>query len=279
VKIGAHSAGTDVSTREKQADVFEVIPLDFDYAEPVPGYETSASDCLNHALSIARNLKHAVLSSDHLMLALTVDQAARRLLEQAGNIDRLQEAAMRRLAAMHSKYSAGDPSQTADLEDIRIAARARAAEREQRVSISDLVNAFPRSDGRLIYGQDPKELLLDKIEKNLVPRVSDAMTRIEGAVREATQGQHVTVEKFMQDLNGRLFGNEHSQRELMEDVRRQVREAAELQAATLRDLDAKVTATLSEVAALKQEAEAAKLAAAEHPPVPVPRKYWSWIVL
>src|SRR3990172_3383302 len=47
--------------------------LDFTYNEAVPGFEESASDCLNRALHIALSLNHTSLSSDHLMLALTMD--------------------------------------------------------------------------------------------------------------------------------------------------------------------------------------------------------------
>ena len=113
---------------------------------------------------------------------------------------------MRRLGTMHGRYAAGDPSQTSDLADIRKTARASAAEREQLVAISDLVNAFPKEDGRLIYGA-PKDTrtiaLVETIEKGLVPRVSDAVTRIEAAVLEATQGQRQTVQSLLVDLNAR----------------------------------------------------------------------------
>ncbi len=98
---------------------------------------------------------------------------------------------MQKLGKMHGRFSAGDPSQTADLADIRKLAREAAAEREQLVAISDLVNAFPRENGRLSYGaiDDLKSLAaIEKIEKGLVPRVDDAVTRIEAAIREALQG-------------------------------------------------------------------------------------------
>ena len=121
-------------------------------AGPVPGFEASASDCLNHALSIARSLNHAVLSSDHLMLALTMDRKRATVAQSGRRHRRLREAAMRRLGTDARPIAAGDPSQTSDLADIRKAARAAAAEREQLVAISDLVNAFPRENDRLTYG-------------------------------------------------------------------------------------------------------------------------------
>ena len=126
------------------AEAAEEITLDFDYDEDMPGFETSASDCLNRALRIARSLNHMSLSADHLMLALTMDPNARRLLERAGDIVQLREAAMQRLGRMHSRFSTGDsfPSQTSDLVDIRKTAREAASEREQLVAISDLIMPF-----------------------------------------------------------------------------------------------------------------------------------------
>ncbi len=270
----------------------EVLPLDFDYAGPVPGFEASASDCLNHALSIARNLNHAVLSSDHLMLALTMDESARRLLSRLGDIARLREAAMRRLGTMHGRYAAGDPSQTSDLADIRKTARAAAAEREQLVAISDLVNAFPKEDGRLTYGA-PKDTrtiaLVETIEKGLVPRVSDAVTRIEAAVLEATQGQRQTVQSLLVDLNARRSRDEQQQRDFMDEIRRQVREAVDIHfAAALRDLDDKFAAKVEELTAKppepvalasEPEPEPEGSAFATEPKAPTERKgYWSRVI-
>ena len=54
-------------------------------------------DCLNRAPRIASSLNHPILSSDHLMLALTMDQNARRLLERVGDVTRFREAAMQKL--------------------------------------------------------------------------------------------------------------------------------------------------------------------------------------
>jgi hypothetical protein len=142
---GANGGGAVDAMPDDHADVGEVA-LDFNYEEAVPGFEASASDCLNRALAIAQSLNHVVLSSDHLMLALTLDASARRLLDRVGDVTQLREAAMRRLGKMHSQFSIGDPSQTADLADIRKIAREAAAEREQLVAISDLVNAFPREE-------------------------------------------------------------------------------------------------------------------------------------
>jgi hypothetical protein len=286
-------AGNGGPRASEQPDLDEVVPLDFDSAGPVPGFEATASDCLNHALSIARNLNHAVLSSDHLMLALTMDESARRLLNRAGDIERLREAAMRRLGKMHGRYTAGDPSQSADLADIRKVARAAAAEREQLVAISDLVNAFPRENGRLTYGvprNTRTAVLVDTIEKGLVPRVSDAVTRIEAAVREATQGQHQTVQTLLADLNAQQVRDEQRQREFMDEVRRQVREAVDMHvAAAFRDLEDKYNAKLTELTPKAPEPVPVQpepepepdigAAPAEPTPPMARRSYWSWIIL
>ncbi|MGH6825389.1 Clp protease N-terminal domain-containing protein [Methyloceanibacter sp.] len=90
------------------ADAAEEVALDFDYDEAVPGFEASASDCFNRALKIARSLNHMSLSSDHLMLALTMDPSARRLLERVGDITQLREAAMQRLGRMHGRFATGE---------------------------------------------------------------------------------------------------------------------------------------------------------------------------
>ena len=142
-----HDAGEEM--HEEATAIAELepggAPIDFDYNEQVPGYEPSASDCLNRALGIARSLNHTSLSADHLMLALTMDQNARRLLERVGDINALREMSMKQLGEMNWKFSrpAGQesqfPAQTSDLEDVRKMALHAASEREQRVAISDLI--------------------------------------------------------------------------------------------------------------------------------------------
>jgi hypothetical protein len=275
-----NGGASEVAAHTDQTDVVEIVPLDFTYAGPVPGFETSASDCLNHALLIARSLNHAVLSSDHLMLALTMDQGARRLLDRVGDISRLREMAMRRLGRMHSRYSSGDPAQTADLEDIRKAARAAAAEREQLVSISDLVNAFPKENGRLAYASKNEKTppLVETIEKGLVPRVSDAIGRIEAVVREATQGQRQIVQNMLMDLNARQSQDEQRQREFMDEVRRQVREAVDVHvSAALSDLDQRLATKLAELTPPQAVPDLAT--EAQETETPSRRSYWTWGIL
>jgi hypothetical protein len=277
--------------RNGAAPLDEETPLDFDYDEAVPGFEAAASDCLNRALAIARSLNHVVLSSDHLMIALTMDPNARRQLERVGDVTQLREAAMQRLGKMHSRYSTGDsfPSQTADLKDIRNAARQAAAEREQLVAINDLINAYSKANGRLTYGSGDGSqalALMGKIEQGLVPRVADAMTRIETLVRDALERQQ-TVQSMLQDLNARHWEEtERRQREFMDEIRRQVREAADAQfAAVLSELTARLSPEPTEEP-LPEEPPIAEDEARLTPPsgpapepAARPRSYWSWLVL
>jgi hypothetical protein len=274
------------------APLEEETPLDFDYEEAVPGFEAAASDCLNRALAIARSLNHVVLSSDHLMIPLTMDSNARRQLERVGDVTQLREAAMQRLGKMHSRYSTGEsfPSQTADLKDIRNAARQAAAEREQLVAISDLINAFGKANGRLTYGSGDGShalTLMAKIEQGLVPRVADAMTRIETLVRDALERQQ-TVQSMLQDLNARNWEEtQRRQREFMDEIHRQVREAADTQfAAVLSELAARLNPEPAEEAVTEEPPRAADDEAhfappSEPAPEPAarPRSYWSWLVL
>ena len=140
-----------------QSDAAEEVTLDFDYDEEVPGFETSASNCLNRALQIARSLNHMSLSADHLMLALAMDPSARRLLERVGDIVQLREAATQRLGRMHSRFTTGDsfPSKTSDLVDIR------------KGSAGSCLGARPtgrdqRFDQRLSPGERPADLRLGR---------------------------------------------------------------------------------------------------------------------
>jgi hypothetical protein len=276
---GAHSHHHD--------DISEVVPLDLDN-EPVPGFEESASDCLNRALSIARNLNHAVLSSDHLMLALTLDSGGRRLLERVGDVTQLRDTAMKRLGAMHARYSSGEPAQTADLADLRQAAREAAAEREQLVAISDLVNAFPKADGRLTYasGGDAKaRALIDKIENGLIPRVGEAVQtvgqavqRIEDEIQNAVQTQTMTVQRLLADLSSKRSWDEEQQRQFIDDIRRQVREVADAQIGeAIRNFTEAVDAKLAELRVQHPTPDPNPPVATPATPAPKPRGYWSRI--
>lgn len=233
-------------------DTEEVAAHDLDY-DQVPGFEMSASHCVNRARQIARSLNHATLSSDHLMLALTMDQGARRLLERAGDVVQLRAAAMRKLGKNYDKSDAvyQTPAPTSDLADIGKKARETAAEREQMVSISDLINAFPKENGRLTYGAGESSravTVIETIETRVIPGVDNAVTRIENAIVDAVQRQHQSVQSILSDLSSRQSQEwEQRQRDFMEEVRRQVREAADMQfAVAFRDLNEKFEQKLVE---------------------------------
>ncbi len=165
--------------------------------EAMPDFEPSAADCMNRALRVALSLGHASFSSDHLMLALTMDQHARKLLQRLADVGLLREAAMIRLGKMHWKFARRPdqphllPSATSDLDEIHKAARNSAAERDQRIAVNDLVNAFPTKDGRIVYGlketTDSVPAILERIESKLVPRVSDFLARFELQIRESVE--------------------------------------------------------------------------------------------
>lgn len=266
----------------------EDVALDFSYDEAVPGFEASASDCFNRALQIAQSLNHTSLSADHLMLALTMDPNARRLLERVGDVAQLREAATQRLGKMHSRFATSDrlPSQTADLVDIRKAARDAASERDQLVAISDLINAFPKADGRLTYGSadgSKAVTLMERIEQGLVPRVAEAMTRIEAEAQEAAR-RYQSVQSILQDLNARQSAaSEQRQIELLEQIRRQVREAADVQiGAALREFGERLEAKFAELNPPVKPIEPAPEPERYEPPplVHKPRaNYWSWLAL
>ena len=233
--------------RSDHAEAGEELSLEFAY-KAAPGFESSVSECFNHAGQIAQSLGHISLSSDHLMLALTMEPNARRLLERLGDVVQLRESAMQRLGTMHCRSSRnvdeGAQSATSDLVDIAKKARQAAAERGQLVAVSDLINAFPKANTS--EGSSKAAALLETIDQTIVPRVADALAKIESVISDAMQRQQ-TVQSMLQDLSSRNWEEtERRQREFMDEIRRQVREAAEMQiAAALEDLNEKFDAKLA----------------------------------
>jgi hypothetical protein len=292
------AASRATSQPDDHAEVAEEVASKTTH-EQIPGLETSASDCLNRAAQIARSLNHANLSSDHLMLALTLDQSARRLLERVGDVVQLREAAMQKLGKNHTKFSRDIGEQplppTSDLDDLAKVARQAAAEREQSIAISDLINAFPKVDGRLTYSASETArtvAVIDTIEKGLVPRVDDALTRIEGAIVDAMQRQHQSVRTLLADLSSMQSQEwQRQQREFMDEIRRQVREAADVQvAAALKGLDEKFQDRVAErqieqeppavVAAAEPDAGTAPSSVSTASGAAAPEKTsgsWSWL--
>ena len=183
---------------------------------------------------------------------------------------------------------------TSDLDDLAKAARQAAAEREQAIAISDLIHAFPKADGRLTYGGGDNSrtvAVIDSIEKGLVPRVDGAVSRIEGAIVDAMQRQHQSVQSLLSDLNSRHDQEwQRKQSEFMDEIRRQVREAADVQfSAALKDLNDNFDRRLAEA---KQAMTPPPLAPASEPapetksqpePEPTtaepPKSNWNWLGL
>src|SRR5262249_10931356 len=95
----AVSSDNQTSNKTNQ---FLIEEIAVDRQNEIPGFEGSASICLNRAREIARSLEHLSLTADHLMLALTMDQGARRLLERVGDVSQLRETAMKRLGRQGS---------------------------------------------------------------------------------------------------------------------------------------------------------------------------------
>ncbi|HXG79328.1 MAG TPA: Clp protease N-terminal domain-containing protein [Methyloceanibacter sp.] len=272
-----------------EGDAEEVAALELGY-DHVPGFEMSASNCVNRARQIARSLNHATFSSDHLMLALTMDPGARRQLERVGDVDQLRAFAMRRLGKNYNKSDSADqmPVPTSDLADIGKKAREAAAEREQLVSISDLIGAFPKENGRLTYGAGESSravAVMETIETRVIPGLNDAMRRIENAIFEAVQRQQQTVQSVLADLNSRhSLDWERKQREFVDEIRRQVREAADMQfAAALKELNATFEKKLAEA---KEENPAPSPQPDVHAPAqaqpskaPETKSSWNWLSL
>jgi hypothetical protein len=257
----AAQAGAAHIPPQDEAETAEEVARDLGY-DQVPGFEVSASDCINRARQIARSLNHATLSSDHLMLALTMDQSARRLLERVGDVAQLRAVAMRKLGKNYDKSDAGDqtPAPTSDLADIGKKARDAAAEREQMVSISDLIGAFPKADGRLTYGAGESSravAVIETIETRVIPGVNNAVTRIENAIVDAVQRQHQSVQSMLADLSSKQSQEwELRQKAFMDEIRQQVREAANTQvAAALKDLNAALEKTRAETQTPVEEPE------------------------
>jgi hypothetical protein len=105
-----------------------------------------------------------------------------------------------------------------------------------------------------------------------VPKVDDAVTRIEAAVREAIQQQNQTVTKLLEDLGaGQAERTEQHRREFMDDIRRQVREAAEIQIGdAIREIKDKIDVTIAELRSQQS------LSVAGDEPT---KKNWSWLTL
>jgi Clp amino terminal domain, pathogenicity island component len=178
----------------------------------VHGFSEHANACANKAAQFAYHLKHAMIGSDHLMLALTLDENARPLLAALGNVKQLRESAARILGETNAKYLGApassdkfDPVLTDDLFEIFATARRAAAGRCQQVAVSDLVNAFPQEHGKLAYGRVETVNPVPAVAERLERRISDFMATFERRLMEDMQRQLTgLVRDFGSALSARL---------------------------------------------------------------------------
>jgi hypothetical protein len=194
------------------------VAIEVALTDPVPGFSQQANECVNKAAQFAYQLNHASMGADHLMLALTLDQTARKTLESVGDIRKLRESAARILGETNWKFlkdhidsNKFEPSLTADLMDIFERARQVAFDRGQEVAVSDLANAFTKdvSQSRLLYGvRDDTDLVprvVDRIEKDMASRVAALMDTCQKELLDTTKVQLTALlEDFSIALNNRL---------------------------------------------------------------------------
>lgn len=170
------------------------------YTGPFPNFSGDALDCLNRAAKLAYDLNHTCISSAHLLLAMTLDQRSRKMLERVGDVGQLRQGAMQVIGRMHWRYSEGrgeaeklPNAVTADLWDIFEAAKHEADDRQQEVSTADLIRAFPKGGPgeELTYGAEDDYAavpqVIDRVEKGLTPRLTDFMMNFEYQLQQRTQ--------------------------------------------------------------------------------------------
>jgi anti-sigma factor ChrR (cupin superfamily) len=206
-------------------------------------------------------------------------------LSRVGDIIELRETATQRLGRNYTKSSAdpGSPKPTSDLGDISKKALDAAAEREQLVSTSDLINTFPKIGDRLTYasGEGARtNALVQAIENGLVPRVADSMSKIQTVVTEAME-QSQTVQRMLQDLNAKqTFEAEQRQIAFMEDIRRQVREAVDAQVGVaLKQFGDDLMRRLEEATAEKRTADGESIEPRQPQVARLRTNPWNWLGL
>ena len=181
--------------------------------EKLPKCEARANNCLERAAEFASNLNQTCFDVHHLMLALTVDQRAGRMLGDVGDIKQLRDFAVEKIGKMHSQFAAGvtdsdGPLVTEDLWDLLLRAKQKADDRGQEVAISDLVEAFPTdTDGKLKYGRngDLNGGSVTAVVESVTRSVVQPMVSVFHAqVREATQPRFDEISRDLGQLKLRL---------------------------------------------------------------------------
>jgi hypothetical protein len=195
------------------------VALPDDLTGKLPGFTKPASDCINKARRIARELNHTSVSAAHLALALTLDpRSSRRLRDQDVDVDLVREAAVQFLAKYNSMYSSGtpaveEPQPAPDLSDILETATRFAQEREgeEEINISDLLDAFRKSGSRarLLYSpqdtSDQAPAIVRRMEQWLVPQLDQLFCEMERRLLEhAEERINTLVSEAGMQLGGQI---------------------------------------------------------------------------
>ena len=195
------------------------LALPNDLTAKLPGFTKPASDCINKARRIARELNHTSVSAAHLALALTLDpRSSRRLRDQDVDVDLVREAAVQFLAKYNSMYSSGapavdEPQPAPDLSDILETATRFAQEREgeKEINISDLLDAFRKSSSRarLLYSpqdaSDQAPAIIRRMEQWFAPQLDQLFSEMERKLLEhAEERINTLVSEAGMQLGGQI---------------------------------------------------------------------------
>lgn len=253
---GAGESASDLTDARQDLPAPAAVELPDDLTAKLGGFSRPASDCINKARRIARELNHSSVSAAHLVLAMTLDpRATRRLRDQGADVDAVRETAVQLLAKYNCLYStpnAEAPTAAPDLADILESASRYAKEREdeEEITISDLLDAFPKagSRSRLIYGQpsDSADQVLSvvrRVEQSLVPQITQLFQSFEERLLESASARLAgMVDEAAARLNTQL-----------NDAGAQFGTSIATQLATLNDTSAQLGAQIgSQIAAMKE---------------------------
>lgn len=195
------------------------VQLSADLSGKLHGFTRPASNCINKAWRIARELNHASISAAHLVLALTLDpRSSRRLRDQGVDVDLVRETAVKLLAKYNATYSSGGspvgdgPTPSSDFADIlETAARfAKEREDEEEINISDLLDAFPKSGARteLFFGQldavDPMPALVSGIQQGLASHLDKLFAEMDRRLAPPAAPQ---LDQWFAELEQRLVAH------------------------------------------------------------------------
>ena len=181
----------------------------------LPNFTRPASDIINKARRIARELNHTSVSPAHLALALTLDsRSSRRLRDQGVDVDLAREAVVRYLAKYNCTYTSGalppeaEPNASPDLSDIMVAATRFAHEREdeEEINISDLLDAFRKSGSgaKLLYAvseaPDQVPAVIRRVEQGVAQQLDHLFAEMERRLQAAPQ-----LDQVLTDMETRLL--------------------------------------------------------------------------